>query len=197
MSLSWWYDLYRMIFNAEGTPMRSSEKRVDYAFEAILIQSDVIMKDATMEYGASHRQELTNVFFKKNECINFRYVFPLTDNLFAGIGFLLEDNYVDSDQIFFSNKNPEWNLPHYYKAQSIPISLVWDQTDSLLNPTSGFRLEGKGTWMRLTGAKINSLKSYSLTFSYNQPLDNLRKNVLAFRICEKGIFSSDIDSKNV
>ena len=183
----------KLIFNAEGTPMRSSEKRVDYAFEVILVQPDVVMKDATMEYGASHRQELTNVFFKKNESINFRYVFPLTDNLFAGIGFLLEDNYIDSDQIFFSNKNPEWNLPHYYKAQSIPISLVWDRTDSLLNPTSGFRLEGKGTWMRLTGAKINSLKSYSLAFSYNQPLDNLKKNVLAFRVCEKGIFSSDID----
>jgi len=183
----------KLIFNAEGTPMRSSDKRVDYAFEAILAQPDVFTKNATMKYSISHRQELTNVFFKKSECINFRYMFPLSDVLFLGIGFLLEDNYVDSDKIFFSNKDPERNLMHYYKAQSIPISLIWDQTDSILNPTSGFKLEGRGTWMRLTGAGINSLKSYGLIFSYNQPLDDLRKNVLAFRVRKKGIFSSDID----
>ena len=183
----------KLIFNAEGTPMKSSDKRADYAFEVILAQPDVFMKNATMEYGVSHRQELTNVFFKKNECLNFKYTFPLTDVLFAGIGISLEDNYINSDKIFFSNVNPERNLSHYYKAQSIPISLVWDQTDSLLNPTSGFKLEGKGTWMRLTGAEINSLKSYSLAFSYNHSLDNLKKNVVAFRVCRKGIFSSDID----
>ena len=180
----------KLIFNAEGTPMKSSDKRVDYAFEVILAQPDVFMKNATMEYGASHRQELTNVFFKKSECLNFKYTFPLTDVLFAGVGFLLEDNYVNSSYDKFFERNL---LPHYYKAQSIPISLVWDQTDSLLNPTSGFRLEGKGTWTRLTGAKTNSLKSYSFAFSYNQPLDKPKKNVLAFRICRKGIFSSDID----
>ncbi|MBO7454167.1 MAG: BamA/TamA family outer membrane protein [Alphaproteobacteria bacterium] len=179
----------KLTFNAEGTPMKSSDKRVDYAFEVILAQPDVFLKNATMEYGASHRQELTNVFFKKSECLNFKYTFPLTDVLFAGIGFSLEDYYVNSSYKKFF----EQNMSHYYKAQSIPISLIWDQTDSLLNPTSGFRLEGKGTWTRLTGAGTNSLKSYSFAFSYNHPLDNLKKNVVAFRVCRKGIFSSDID----
>lgn len=183
----------KLIFNAEGTPMKSSDRRADYAFEVILSQPDVFMKNAVMEYKASHRQELTNVFFKKSECLNFKYVFPLTDALFSGIEFSLEDNYINSDQLFFSNKNPERNLSHYYKALSIPISLVWDQTDSLLNPTSGFKFEGKGTWTRLTGAGTNSIKSYSLAFSYNYPLDKQKKNVVALRICRKGIFSSDID----
>ena len=179
----------KLIFNAEGTPMRTSEKRVDYAFEAILTQPDVFTKNASMEYGISHRQELTNVFFKKNESVDLKYTFPLSDILFAGVGAMMEDNYVDSNQIFFSGRD----VSHYYKAQAVPVSLTWDQTDSLLNPTSGFKFTGKGTWMRLSGAEVNSLKFYSFDFSSNHPLDKLKKNVLAFRICKKGIFSADID----
>ncbi len=184
----------KLIFNAEGTPMKSSDKRVDYAFEAILTQPDVFMRDSSMEYGVSHRQELTNIFFKKSESINFKYSFPLSEVLLASIGIMLEDNYIDSNPIFFSSKNLAQNLSHYYKAQSVPVSFVWDQTDSLLNPTSGFKFEGKCTLMRLSGAReISGLKSYSLAFSYNHPLDSLKKNVLAFRLCKKGIFSSEID----
>ncbi len=179
----------KLVFNAEGTPMRTSEKRVDYAFEVILTQPDVFTKNASMEYGISHRQELTNVFFKKNESINLKYTFPLSDVLFVSVGAVGEDNYVDSKPIFFSGRN----VSHYYKARSVPVSLIWDQTDSLLNPTSGFRFKGKGTWMRLSGAEVNSLKFYSFSISSNHPLDKLKKNILAFHVCKKGIFSADVD----
>lgn len=180
----------KLIFNAEGTPMKSSDKRADYAFESILTQPDVFTKNASMEYGISHRQELTNVFFKKNESVNLKYTFPLSDVLFASVGAMMEDNYVDSD---WERLFPGRKVSHYYKAQAVPVSFTWDRTDSLLNPTSGFKFTGKGTWMRLSGAEVNSLKFYSFDFSSNHPLDKLKRNILAFHICKKGIYSADID----
>ncbi len=179
----------KLTLNAEGTPMRFSEKRIDYAFEAILAQPDVFVKNANMEYFISHRQELTNVFFKKDEKISFEYNFPLTDVLSVNAGVALENDYIDSDKIFFSQKSQS----HYYKAQSISMSFVWDKTDNLLNPTSGIKFKGQGTWMRLSGAGVNSLKSYNLSFFSNYSLDKLKKNVLSFHIRKKGLFSSDID----
>lgn len=179
----------KLIFNAEGTPLKSSEKRVDYAFETILTQPDVFMKDASMEYGAFYRQELTNVFFQKNRGCNFKYLFPVTDVLFADIGVTLEHNYVDSDPIFFRNKN----LSHYYRTMTIPVSLTWDYTDNPLNPTSGFKFTLKGSLMRLFGAEVNSLKFGSLGFAYHNSLDKQKNNILAFNFCKKYIWGADID----
>lgn len=179
----------KLVLNAEGTPLRSSEKRVDYAFETVLTQPDVFMKDASMEYGVFYRQELTNVFFQKNRGCNFKYLFPITDVLFADIGVVLEHNYVNSDPIFFQNKD----LSHYYRTINVPISLSWDHTDSLLNPTSGFKFTLKGSWMRLLGTEVDSLKFGSLGFSYHNSLDKQKKNILAFNICKKYIWGADID----
>ena len=179
----------KLVFNAEGTPLRTSEKRVDYAFETVLTQPDVFIKDASMEYSMFYRQELTNVFFQKNRGCNFKYLFPITDVLFADVGVVLEHNYVDSEPIFFQNRG----LSHYYRTMSVPVSLTWDHTDSLLNPTSGFKFVLKGAWMRLLGAEVSSLKFGSLGFSYHNSLDKQKKNILAFNICKKYIWGADVD----
>ena len=180
----------KLVFNAEGTPLRSTEKRVDYAFETFLIQPDVFMKDASMEYGAFYRQELTNVFFQKNRGCNFKYLFPVADVLFFDVGAVLERNYVDSDPIFFQNNK---SLSHHYRTVSVPVSLTWDRTDSLLNPTSGFKFTLKGALMRLSGVEINSLKFGSLGFAYHSSLDKQKKNILSFNLCKKYIWGADID----
>lgn len=184
------------IFNAEGTPLRTSEKKVDYAFEAILTQPDIFMKNAKMKYGASYKQELTNVYFCKSEGFNFKYYFPLSHSLKAKVGLVLEHNYVNSDPIFFKDEDPDQDyktLSHYYRTVIFPVSLMWDRTDNLLNPTSGYRLALNGSWMNFQGAEINNLKFGSVDFSYHCSLDELSKNVLAFYLRKKKLWGADID----
>lgn len=179
----------KVVLNAEGTPLRVSEKRIDYAFETILTQPDVFIKDSSMEYGAFYKQELTNVFFKKNKGFNFKYLFPISHTLFSDVGLILEHTYVDSDSIFFSNKN----LSHYQRTVTIPVSLVWDCTDSLLNPSSGLKITLKGSIMKLSGAEINTLKFGNIGITYHHALDKEKSNVLSLNIHKKYIFGADID----
>ena len=180
----------KLLINAEGTPMKTKDRRADYGFEAKLIQPDILKKNANMEYAISRRQELSNVFFKKTDRWNVKYNFPITNILSTSFGFIFEDNYVDSDAIFFLNPN----LKKYYKDTIIPISFVVDQTDNLLNPTSGYKIVSKFSYMRLSGTAISSLKNYNFSCSYHHPLDKMKKNILAFCISKKGIFSRDIDN---
>ncbi len=183
-----------LIFNAEGTPLRTSEKRVDYAFETILTQPDVFMKNAKMEYGASYCQELTNVFFCKSEGVSFKYCLPLSCYVKANVGLMLEHNYVDSDPVFFENLAHIYKpLSHYYGTLTFPISLILDRTDNLLNPTSGYKLILNGSWMKLRGAEVNNLKFGSIDFSYHYSLDELNKNVLAVHLRQKRLWGGDID----
>ena len=179
----------KLVLNAEGTPLRASEKRIDYAFETILTQPDVFAKDSSMEYGAFYRQELTNVFFKKNRGFNLKYLFPISDVLISDIGLVLEHVYVDSDPVFFSNKN----LSHYQKTTTIPVSLIWDYTDDLLNPSSGLKFTLKGSVMKLSGAEISTLKFGNIGIAYHHALDKDKSNILAFNIHKKYIFGADID----
>ena len=185
-----------LIFNAEGTPLRTSEKRVDYAFEAILTQPDIFAKNAKVEYGISYKQELTNVFFCKSEGINFKYYLPISDSLKTNFGLVLEHNYLDSDPIFFKKEGLVGDyktLSHYYGTLSFPFSLVWDRTDDLLNPTSGYRFTLNGSWLDFQGAEINNLKFGSIDFSYHYSLDELSKNVWAFYLRKKKLWGADID----
>lgn len=179
----------KLVFNAEGTPMKGAGKRADYGFELILTQPDVFKREATLEYTIAHRQELSNVYFRKNEKIGLKYMFPLTDVFFIGAGVEIETNYVDSDPIFYKHTN----LSKYYDTLSIPISLIWDRTDSIMNPTSGFKLVTYGYWMKLSKSSINSLKFYGINFTYNYALDKLKNNILSFYVSRKGVLGADID----
>lgn len=177
----------KVILNAEGTPLRAYEKRINYAFETLLTQPDVFVKDSSMEYAAFYRQELTNVFFKRNKGFNFKYFFPISDILFSDIGLMLERIYVDSDPIFFSN------ISNYYRTITIPISLILDYTDSSLNPSSGLKFTLKGSIMKLFGVKISTLKFGNIGITYHHALDKDKNNILSFNAHKKYIFGADID----
>ncbi|MDR1551755.1 MAG: BamA/TamA family outer membrane protein [Holosporaceae bacterium] len=173
----------------EGTPMRVSDKRSDYAFEAALSQPDIFLRNNTAEYCVSRRQELTNVFFKRSDQVSVRFSYPLPNSLLLKIGGCLEANSIDASEVFFRGKNSDKK----YENFSIPVEIILDKTNDLLNPTSGYRVEGKFSEIFFKHSTIGILKTLNLLFSYNYALDDLKRTILAFKARKKSVFGQKID----
>ncbi len=174
---------------AEGAPMKVKDKRVDYGFEVSLTQPDVIVKQGSMNYKISRKQELTNVFFKKSDKVELLYNYIWSEILYPGLGFGFEDNYVDSDRIFFKNQKMSKN----YKNWNIPFELILDKTDDILNPTKGHKVQLRFIFYKMSGSPLDTLKFYSMSYSYTQKISKDKKNVIAFNIAKRGIIGCNID----
>ncbi|MDR2780898.1 MAG: BamA/TamA family outer membrane protein [Holosporaceae bacterium] len=180
----------KLSFIIEGTPMRAQEKRSDYAFEITMAQPDVFLKNNTTNYSISRKQELTNVFFKKNDNISIKFSYPMRDYLLVKIGGTAEKNYVDTNEVFFRNKDNRKK----YDCFTIPLELILDRTDDLLNPTSGYRATIKFAEILFKNSTIDQLRNFDIWYSYNYSLDNLKRTVLAFNVSWKSIFGQQIDA---
>lgn len=174
----------------EGTPMKMQEKRSDYAFDVALAAPDVFLKNNTAITDIARRQELTNVFFKKNDSGSVIFSYPLLNDLLMRAGSKMEKTYVDASEFFFRNENNQKK----YDTLSIPVEFIIDRTDNLLNPTTGYRIALKFSEMFFKKAAIGRLKTFDTAFSYNHPLDELRRTVLAFNVSRKSIFGQKIDA---
>lgn len=180
----------KLVVNTEGTPMKTGTRRADYAFEVHLMQPDVFVRDASMEYGISRRQELTNVFFKKSDKLDLQYNYPVSEFLCSSLGIVFEKNYVDSEETFFI----ENRLKRRYECWAIPVTLNYNKTDNLLNPSFGYHVLSKFAFVKLSRMKESDLKAYRLSYSYYYPIDeDTKKNVLAFCATQRGIFCKNID----
>lgn len=179
----------KLRFTVEGTPVKVKECRTDYAFEATLIQPDVFIKNNTAEYIVSRRQELTNVFFKKNDKVSALFSYPIWFFTAVRSGCILEKNYVDSCEEFSGEEDERKR----YENLIIPIEFILDRTDDMLNPTQGYRAFASYSYVKLRHAKINNLHTANAGFSYNLPLDDLKKTIFAFNIENKMIFGKSID----
>lgn len=179
----------KLRFTVEGTPVKVKECRTDYAFEATLIQPDVFIKNNTAEYIVSRRQELTNVFFKKNDKVSALFSYPICFFTAVRSGCILEKNYVDSCEEFSGEEDERKR----YENLIIPIEFILDRTDDMLNPTQGYRAFASYSYVKLRHAKINNLHTANAGFSYNLPLDDLKKTIFAFNIENKMIFGKSID----
>jgi translocation and assembly module TamA len=179
----------KLTFLVEGTPLKVQSKRADYGFETTLSQPDVILRNNTANYTISRRQELTNVFFKKSDRISLIYNYPLTQHMLLNAGGNVEKNYVDGPVVFFQNDRQGKN----YENFSIPIELILDETDNLLNPSSGYRLFAKFSKMFLRHSLDGSILGFDVDFSYHYPLDQLKKTVVAFNISRKSVFGGRVD----
>jgi translocation and assembly module TamA len=179
----------KLRFIIEGTPVKIKDKRADYAFEIGLTQPDVFMKDNYVDYVCSRRQELTNIFFKKTDKIaamlNYRFRF------FSIIraGCCIERNYVDSSSVFFERSDTNKR----YDNVTIPIEFVLDRTDDLLNPTSGYRASTKFSTSYFMHSSIKNLQSLEVDFSYNHPLDEFKKTVVAFNLSKKILLGKNVN----
>jgi translocation and assembly module TamA len=179
----------KLTFILEGTPLRVRSKRADYGFEAALSQPDVILRNNTVNYAVSRRQELTNVFFKKSDRIGLICNYPLNLNLLLNIGGNVERNYVDGPSMFFQSEHQRKN----YENFSVPLELILDKTDDLLNPSSGYRMFARFSRMFLRHSSAHNIMDLDVGFSYYYPLDQLKKTVVAFNIFRKSIFGCGID----
>ncbi|MDR0968719.1 MAG: BamA/TamA family outer membrane protein [Holosporaceae bacterium] len=179
----------KLSFIAEGTPMKTQEKRADYGFEVALSQPDVFLKNNAADYSASRKQELTNVFFRKSDRLSIAFSYPAFDFLLVKIGGIVERNYVDTAEVFFRNLENQ----RRYECVSIPLEFVIDRTDGLLNPTTGYRSSLKFSHMSFKKTTIGKLKAFDASFAYHLPLDDLKKTVLAFNILRRSIFGQRID----
>ena len=179
----------KLKFTIEGTPVKVKERRTDYAFEATLVQPDVFIKNNTAEYIASRRQELTNVFFKKNDKISVLFSYPIWFFSAVRSGCVLERNYVDSCEEFTGEEDERKR----YEDIIVPIEFILDRTDDMLNPTQGYRAFASYSYIKLKHAKINNLHTTNAGFSYNLPLDDLKKTIFALNIEDRMIFGKEID----
>ncbi|MDR1236567.1 MAG: BamA/TamA family outer membrane protein [Holosporaceae bacterium] len=180
----------RLGFAIEGTPMRAREKRSDYAFEVMLFQPDVFWKNNMADYSVAGRQELTNVFFKKSDNISIKFSYLVRDYLLLRIGSCAEKNYVDANEVFFRNKNSGKK----YECFSISPELIWDKTDDLLNPTSGYRASLKFSEILFRNSAIDQMRNFDAAFSYNYSLDDLKRTIFAFNVSGKLITGQPIDA---
>jgi len=143
-----------------------------------------------VEYVCSRRQTLTNVFFKKSDKISVMFNYPLWFFTILSTGGSAEKNYVDGCSAFFADTEEN----RRYENMTIPVALVLDKTDDLLNPTSGFRASAKFSYMQFRSSSIKNLKSFDLNFSYNYSLDELKKTVLAFKVVKRTLIGKSIDN---
>ena len=63
----------------------------------------------------------------------------------------------------------------------------------MLNPTQGYRAFASYSYIKLKHAKINNLHTTNAGFSYNLPLDDLKKTIFALNIEDRMIFGKEID----
>ncbi|MDR1375231.1 MAG: BamA/TamA family outer membrane protein [Holosporaceae bacterium] len=178
----------KLTLTVEGTPLRAQSKRADYGFEATLAQPDVFFRNNTAHYTISRKQELTNVFFRKSDKIELAYDYPLLRDVLLNIDGDLERNYVDGPKIF-SHDSDRKN----YENFSPSIGFILDKTDDLLNPTSGYRLFAKFSEIFFKHSSVNSLMALDAGFSYNLPLDDLKRTIVAFNLQRKSILGASID----
>ncbi|MDR0555625.1 MAG: BamA/TamA family outer membrane protein [Holosporaceae bacterium] len=179
----------KLRFTVEGTPLRVKEKRTDYAFEAALFQPDVFLKNNTADYSIARRQELTNVFFRKNDQISARFSYPVANYCVVRMGGNVETDYVDACEVFFRNTD----MGKKYDTFSIPLELLVDRTDDWLNPTSGYRIISKFSEIFFKHSAIGTLKALDISCSYNHPLDDLKRTVMAFNLIRRSVFGQKID----
>lgn len=217
----------RLRVTIEGSPMKVRDKRSDYAFEVALTQPDVLIKNNSAEYIVSRRQELTNVFFKKDDKLSLIFSYPLWCFSEVRFGGILEDNYVDfatslnenndekknnenasdtnkvedkadaknnNSNAINDTKNSDKDIHKKYRDFTIPLELIIDRTDDSLNPTKGYKFLISYYYTKFQKAKlINQLQTLGTAFSYNIPLDKVKKSVLAFNVSYRVLIGKSID----
>ncbi|MDR2795047.1 MAG: BamA/TamA family outer membrane protein, partial [Holosporaceae bacterium] len=171
----------------ECSPMRS--KRVDYAFAVSLSQPDILCKNNTIEYAASRKQELTNVFFRKNDKISVMLNYPVASHLFTRAGAVFEDVSLDGSEIFFRGDRIGMKK---YRSLQLPLEIIYDTTDNMLNPTKGYKITAKLShiqFLKLAG----SMHTCDLSYVHNIALNESKRTIFAFNITNRNIFGKNID----
>lgn len=179
----------KLRFLVEGTPTKVNDKRSDYAFEVYLTQSDIFLKNMYVEYLCTKRQELTNIFFKKNDKISVMLNYPIW--IFAEIrtGCSFEKNYINGNDLFFQEPNNNKR----YESITIPLECILDNTDNLLNPTKGYRTSLKFHHINFKHANVQNLQYLDLNFAYNYSLDDSKRTIFAINLSRKFLIGKNID----
>lgn len=210
----------RLRITVEGSPMRVKDRRSDYAFEVALAQPDVFWRNNAAEYVISRRQELTNVFFQKSDKLSLIFSYPLWYFSAVRFGMIAEGNYVDFAEGYGNTnrmkdadksrekkkeeeekkeedeaKIDEENRRKKYRDFTIPLELIFDRTDDPLNPTRGYKFLISYAYLKFQKTKnIDHLQALGTAFSYNIPLDKVKKNILAFNVSYRMLLGKSVDN---
>jgi translocation and assembly module TamA len=171
----------------EYSPMRSSQ--VNYAFAVSLLQPDILCKNNMAEYSVSRKQELTNVFFRKTDKVSVMLTYPITSRLFLRAGVLFEDVSLDGSEIFFRDRHSNMRK---YKNLQLPLEIIYDTTDDILNPTTGYKIAAKFSHVQffvLTG----NMHTCDLSYVHNFALNESKRTILAINIINRNIFGKNIN----
>ena len=185
-------------FIVEGSPGKNKlEKDAnnesshrDYLFEVSLAKPDVFIKNLTLNGDISRKQELSNTFFKKCDKVSVIGDYPLKSGVHLRIGGVREKNYVDSNEIFFTDPK----MHKAYNDYAIPIEIYIDRTNNLLNPTSGYRLSAKFVRTQFRNMPIHGLNLLDSIFSYHYALNESNRDVVAFQIEYRTILNAALDN---
>jgi translocation and assembly module TamA len=164
-------------------------KRSDYSFELAMTKPDAIFRNNTLESSVSRRQELTNVFFKKCDKVSLVFNYPLSPVTAANLGVELEKNYIDGSEAFFRESDDN----RRYEDVDLPIELVFDNTNDILNPTEGYRASVKFCYSQLRHSPCKRIQRLDYGFSYNYALDKNKKDIFSFYVFQKLIICGSLD----
>lgn len=107
---------------------RKNEARVSLSIP------DCIISKQTFLTSLSFTEEYTRAFKEKSSTLTTGFSYDLTP--------LLQVNYGLQQEIGHIKRN---NIPSHLRLTSLPVILDYDGTDSLLNPTKGWRVRAKTT----------------------------------------------------
>lgn len=173
-------------------PLKLQSKRANYAFNVSLTKADTFFVNNVADYDLSRKQEFANAYFKKNDKLSADFLYNLNKLMAVNVGCYFEDTYIDAnDKLYVTKKHKYCDAKYEVLAQY--CGLLFDATNSLLNPTSGYRGEIKFTNMKLNKADISSLQSVEATCAYHLPLNDDAADVFSVLINCKTLCSQAID----
>lgn len=159
----------KLICSAHGCPMKMNQKHSDYEFLIKFIKPDTLKKSFTSDYIIQRKQNDTNAFFKKADEISAFLLVPFLNFYSFKFGIIFEESDITVSEIHYKEK-----------TVCFPFSFFIDHTNSILNPTSGWRTALQiDPYFGRNGEKFFNITIGKLKFSYHKSFDELDKNVLS------------------
>jgi translocation and assembly module TamA len=164
----------------EGSPLRS--QRADYCFETSISQPNVFLKNNAAKYIFARRQELTNAYFKKSNKLSLMFTYPINYYLTCSTGLAAEKIYVTADDELNELRIPSPEPNKNYEDFLLPVEIAYDKRNNFLDPTSGYRIGVKFSYIHLRKAVAHSLQMLNLCYSNNFPFDDSKQTIFALNI---------------
>ena len=164
----------------------STTDQIGYRFAASLTKPNVFSLKDEVTVIPSYFRDITDYYTREGFAAAATYRYQYSDALRIEAGLDYEHARIKR---FYdpSFPNNEW-----YNLYGIPLTISYDRSNSLLDPTSGYRLSGTIEPFVSIGGSSSMLLMKGTASAY-MPLDDNNRFVLAGRISTGSISGADLD----